>query len=127
VVTNVQEAEGLFDLILESVGGPSLAGAISKVAPNGTIVMFGYSSREETPISFPNFAEHAGARLIAFFVYRSGTPASMGEDLARLVSLVAAGKLTPEIGLEDSWHNVYRATTALRDRKVNGKAVFHVG
>ncbi len=127
VVTNIQEAGGLFELILESVGGPSLAGAISKVAPNGTIVMFGYSSREETPISFPNFAEHAGTRLIAFFVYRSGTPASMGEDLARLVSLVAAGKLTPEIGLEDSWHNVYRATTALRERKVNGKAVFHVG
>lgn len=127
VVTNIQEAGGLFELILESVGGPSLAGAISKVAPNGTIVMFGYSSREETPISFPNFAEHAGARLIAFFVYRSGTPASMGEDLARLVSLVAAGKLTPEIGLEDSWHNVYRAATALRERKVNGKAVFHVG
>ena len=36
-------------------------------------------------------------------------------------------KLTPEIGLEHSWHNVYRATTALHDRKVNGKAVFHIG
>jgi NADPH:quinone reductase len=127
VVANIQEAEGLFDLILESAGGASLAGAISKVAPGGTIVMFGNSSREQTPISFPNFAGHAGARLLAFFVYESGTPASMGVDLAKLVSLVAAGKLTPEIGLEDSWHNVYRAAVALRDRKVNGKAVFHVG
>ncbi len=126
IVTNIQEAEGLFDLILESVGGQSLAGAISKVAPGGTIVMFGFTSREQTPISFPNFGGHAGARLLAFFIYESGTPASMGVDLAKLVSFVAAGKLTPDIGFEDSWRNLYRATSALRGRNVNGKAVFHV-
>ena len=126
LVENIQAAEGLFDLILESAGGSSLAGAISKVAPGGTIVIFGNSSREQTPISFPNFAGHAGARLLAFFIYESGTPASMGIDLAKLVSLVSSGKLKPEIGLEDSWRNVYRAITALRDRKVNGKAVFHI-
>jgi len=127
VVTNIQEAEGLFDLILESVGGSSLMGAISKVAPGGIIVMYGMTSREETSLNFANFAGHAGARLLAFFIYESGTPASMGVDLATLVSLVASGKLTPEIGLEDSWHNLYRAATVLRDRNVNGKAVFHIG
>jgi len=116
----------LFDLILESAGGSSLAGAISKVAPGGTIVVFGNTSREETPVSFSNFAGHAGARLLAFFIYESGTPASMGVDLATLVSLVASGKLTPEIGLEDRWHNLYRAATVLRDRNVNGKAVLHI-
>jgi NADPH2:quinone reductase len=126
IVTNIQASEGLFDLILESVGGTSLTGAMSKVVPGGTIVVFGNSSREQSPISFANFAGHAGARLLAFFIYESGTPASMGIDLATLVSLVASGKLTPEIGLEDSWHNLYRATTALRERNVNGKAVFHI-
>jgi NADPH2:quinone reductase len=126
VVTNIQEAEGVFDLILESVGGASLMGAISKVAPGGIIVVFGNTSREETPISFANFAGHAGARLLVFFVYESGTPASMGIDLATLVSLVASGKLTTEIGLEDSWHHLSRAVTVLRDRNVNGKAVLHV-
>jgi NADPH:quinone reductase-like Zn-dependent oxidoreductase len=126
VVANIQEAEGLFDLILESVGGSSLAGAISKVAPGGTIAVFGNTSREETSLNFANFAGHAGARLLAFFIYESGTPASMGVDLATLVSLVASEKLIPEIGLEDSWHNLYRAATALRDRKINGKAVFHI-
>lgn len=116
----------MFDLILESVGGSSLAGAISKVAAGGTIVVFGNSSREDTPISFSNFAGHAGAGLPAFFVYNSGTPTSMCVDLGTLVSLVAAEKLTPEISLEDSWRNLYQATTALRDRKVNGKAIFHI-
>ena len=126
LVSNVREADGLFDLILESAGGASLSGAISKVAPGCTIVVFGNSSREETSISFSDFAGHAFARIIPFFVYLSGTPASMGEDLAKLVSMVASGKLKPEIGLEDSWHNVYKAAAALRDRKVNGKAVFRV-
>jgi len=126
VVTHIQEAEGVFDLILESVGGSSLAGAISKVAPGGTIAVFGNTSREETPLSFANFVGHAGARLVAFFIYESGTPASMGVDLATLVSLVASGKLTPEIGLEDSWRNLSRAATALRDRNVNGKVVLHI-
>ncbi len=125
-VSTTQEAEGVFDLILESAGGSSLAGAISKVAPRGTIVMFGNSSRQETPFNLANFVGHAEARLIAFFIYESGTPASMGVDLATLVSLVASGKLTPEIGLADSWHNLSRAITALRDRNVNGKAVLHI-
>ncbi len=125
-VTSIQEAEGVFDLILESAGGSSLAGAISKVAPQGTIVMFGNSSIQETPFNLANFVGHAEARLIAFFIYESGTPASMGVDLATLVSLVASGKLTPEIGLQDSWHNLSRAITALRDRNVNGKAVLHI-
>lgn len=125
-VSTIQEAEGVFDLILESAGGSSLAGAISKVAPRGTIVMFGNSSIQETPFNLANFVGHAEARLIAFFIYESGSPASMGVDLATLVSLVASGKLTPEIGLADSWHNLSPAITALRDRKVNGKAVLHI-
>lgn len=126
LVSNVREADGLFNLILESVGGASLSGAISKVTPGGTIVVFGNTSREETSISFSDFAGHAFAHIIPFFVYLSGTPASMGEDLAKLVSMVGSGKLKPEIGFEDSWHNLYKAAAALRDRKVIGKAVFHV-
>src|SRR5258706_9810551 len=126
VVTNIQEATGLFDLILESVGGASLAAAIRLVAPEGTLVMFGNSSGEDTTISFQSFVGHHGARLTPFFSYLAGPPASFGADLAVLVSLIEAGKLTPPIGLEDSWHNFGPATTALRDRQVQGKAVFHV-
>jgi len=126
VVTSIQEAQGPYDLILESVGGSSLAQAIRLVAPNGTIVMFGNSSGEQTPISFPAFAGHAGARLTGFFSYLSGEPASFGADLALLVSLIAADKLTPQIGLEESWHNLARALPALRERRVNGKAIFRV-
>lgn len=126
VVTSIEEAQGPYHLILESVGGASLAQAIRLVAPNGTIVLFGNSSGEQTPISFPAFAGHAGARLTGFFLSLSGDPASFGSDLALLVSLIAAGKLTPQIGLEESWHDLARALPALGERRVNGKAIFRV-
>lgn len=125
-VTKIDEAQGLFDLILESAGGASLATAIRLVAPNGTIVVFGNSSQEKTPISFSDFAGHAGARLQSFFSYLSGPPASFGADLALLVAQIERGKLTPQVGLEESWHNLAPALQALRERRVNGKAVFHV-
>ena len=50
VVESVDMAGGLFSLITESVGGKSLADAIERVAPGGTIVMFGSSSGELTHV-----------------------------------------------------------------------------
>jgi NADPH:quinone reductase len=126
VVTSIQEAQGPYDLILESVGGSSLEQAIRLIAPNGTIVLFGNSSGEQIPFSFPALAGHAGARLIVFFSYLAGDQASFGKDLALLVSLLAANKLSPQIGSEESWRNLARVLPALRERRVNGKAIFLV-
>src|SRR2546423_11089034 len=125
VITDIQEADGLFDLILESVGGSSLAAAVRLVAPEGTIIVFGNTSGEDTTINFQSFVGHQGARLTPFFSYLSGSPASFGIDLASLVSLIEEGKLKPHIGLEESWHKLGQTLAALRDRRVNGKAVFH--
>jgi hypothetical protein len=43
-----------------------------------------------------------------------------------LVSLVAAGKLHPQIGIEASWRDVAQVMEVLRERRVSGKAVFRV-
>ncbi len=125
VITDIQKADGLFDLILESVGGSSLAAAVRLVAPEGTIVVFGNTSGEDTTINFQSFVGHQGARLTPFFSYLSGSPASFGIDLASLVSLIEEGKLNPQIGLEESWLRLGQTAAALRDRQVNGKVVFH--
>jgi len=126
VVTNREDASGLFDLVLESVGGNMLAAALHLVAPHGTVVAFGSSSGESTSIGFGDFAGHEGARIQSFFSYYAGTPESYGEDLALLVSLIAAGKLHPQIGSEASWHELGQAVTALRERHIPGKAIFHI-
>lgn len=127
VVNEIGQAEGPFDLILESVGGPSLETAIRLVSPGGTVVIFGNSSNEAAPVSFGDFRGHAGARIEAFFVYESGEPPSFDEDLQLLADMVASGALHPQVGLAVPWTEANAAFAALADRKVNGKAVLLVG
>jgi NADPH:quinone reductase-like Zn-dependent oxidoreductase len=125
-VTSVDQASGLYDLILESVGGASLSHAVRKVAPGGTVVIFGNSAREQASLSFPDFAGHAGARIYAFFVYLSGEPPTFGEDLGFLATLVGDGRLVPQLGYRGSWRDLPAALHALRGRQVMGKVVLRV-
>ena len=126
VVHDPDQAEGPFDLILESAGGPSLEAAVRLVAPGGTIVVFGNSSDTPASISFGDFRGRAGARMVAFFVYESGEPPRFGSDLRLLADMVAEGKLHPSVGLEASWSDADRVFDALARRRVNGKAVLVV-
>ena len=128
VVTSMQEAENgkPFDLILESIGGETLARAIRVVAPDGLILVFGYSSQQDTTINFPMFAGHAGARIQSFFSYLAAPPEATGPDLSVLVSLIEQGKLKAEIGMEKSWTDLAAGVDALRNRQVSGKVVFDV-
>ncbi len=126
VITQIEQAQGLFDMILESVGGASLAAALNVVAPHGTVVSFGNSSGEDTPFNLYHLFGHEGMRLQTFFSYNPRTTTTISDDLTILVTLVAAGKLTAPIGLETNWHELTPALTALQGRQVQGKAVFHV-
>ena len=126
MVAGAADASGLFDVILESVGGSSMTAAIDRVAPAGLIVVFGNSSREPAQFDFAAFAAggHTDARIETYFSYRNESHA--GEDLAVLLDLVAAGRLTADIGLEAPWTELGAALDALRDRRVSGKAVLRV-
>lgn len=125
VVESIELAEGPFSLITESVGGQSLAHAIERVAPGGTIVMFGSSSGELTPIGFRQFVPgHEGARLQTFAYYTSGS--GIGADIASLLALVAAGRLETRVALNLPWTDIAQALDALRERRFSGKAVLTV-
>jgi len=121
--TDLQSLQGPFDLILESVGGESLTASLKNVARDGTVVLFGNSSGQESSVSFANFAGHAHAKLYAFFVYESGEPPTFGSDLALLASEIGAGRLNPQVGLEASWRDPLAALDALRERRLQGKVV----
>lgn len=120
------EQKKQYNLILESIGGSSLAAAIQLVAPNGIILIFGNTSREDTTVNFTSFAGHSGARIQGFFSYLAAPPEATGPDLSILVSLIEEGKLTPEIGMEKSWREAAQGIEALRNRQVSGKVVFTV-
>ena len=125
IVTNIEDAEGHFALILEAAGGASLTAAIARVAAGGIVVIYGNSSGESTPLNFRDFAEHQNARLQGFHYFTSEPEEKFGPDLALLVSLVADGSLKPRI-VEHDWHDIPAVGAQLLARGVAGKAVFHI-
>jgi NADPH:quinone reductase len=125
VVVGIENAEGRYDLILENAGGTSLAAALTKLAQYGTVVTFGNSAREPTTFNTSDFYFSSG-RLVGFFLLDpAGRPYTA--DLAYLAGLVGAGQLDPQIGLEASWRDAGRALKELRERRLPGKAVLHLG
>jgi NADPH:quinone reductase len=118
----------VFDVIVEGVGGGSLGAALQRVAPAGIVVNFASSDR--APAQFPArafFGRASGASLYGLLVFpelrRRGGAAGL---LGRLASLVAAGRLDPQVDLQASWRDPADAIHALLERRITGKAVLHV-
>lgn len=125
VVERLDDRVGTVDVALESVGGQTLAAAIARIAPQGTIVMFGNSSGEQTPIDvFAFVGGHEDARLQTYFSYRHEH--TVGANLATLLELVDHGDLRVEIGLHDRWDATEQALAALEQRRVTAKAVLTI-
>lgn len=118
----------VFDLILESGGGASLAAALTRVAADGTVVSFGNSSNEATTFDARSFYRRGGATLRGFFVTHELLEGRVGSGhLIHLAELVTTGRLRSEIDLGVPWTESASAISALLDRRVRGKAVLTIG
>jgi NADPH2:quinone reductase len=124
VITSLDDADGDFDLVLESIGGDALLAALRRTAPRGHLVLLGSSSGDPAPITISSFRAHARQTIHPFWVHGSGEP--VGEDLAVLARLTARGLVRPVVGWTASWDGLDEAMQALRDRRVAGKAVLRV-
>jgi NADPH:quinone reductase len=117
-----------FDVIVEGVGGASLGAALQRVASEGTVASF--ASSDPTPTEFPArdlFVGASGARLYGLYVFHElDRRGGAGAPLSRLLTLLAAGELDPQIDLEVSWREAGDAIRALTERRIAGKAVLHV-
>lgn len=125
----VLEPEGEpLDLILESVGGSSLAAALARVSADGTVVSFGNSSNERSSFDARAFYRRGEPTMRGLFVVhellegRLGTP-----QLGELVDLVVTGRLRTEVDLTVPWTEAATAVQALLERRVRGKAVLLIG
>ncbi len=103
VVSDIDDLRGRFDLILESVGGETLGRLVTRVDPQGTLVMFGNSSDELTTFNVRDVYNDALVRLQGFELFFGGDP--FGRDLGYLASLVADRKLDPQLGGEMPWRD----------------------
>jgi NADPH:quinone reductase-like Zn-dependent oxidoreductase len=126
VVSRVEDARGIFDVVLESVGDESLPAALAKVRPGGRLIWFGQASRTAPSIDFFSFFAGPKEATIEHFDY-TRSPRTYGEELAVLVRLVDTGRLHPEIGLLDDWSQAVPAIRALRGREVRGNIVLTIG
>jgi NADPH:quinone reductase len=123
VVVGMPES-GPYDVVLESVGGESLARALELIAGRGCVVSYGVSNGSSTTFDVGPFFRKGGPRLQGLYVFeeiahhRSGTL-----DLGYLAEQVGHGALQVEVGLTTSWRRPKAALDALMDRRVRGKAV----
>lgn len=118
-VPDVADADGPFDVVLESVGGPSLATALRKVEPGGLVLWFGQAGRTPAQLDFFDYFDQTGATL-RHFHYEDGPPA---RDLETLVRLVSRGALHPELGVVAGWEQTGAVLADLRECRITGNAV----
>jgi NADPH2:quinone reductase len=123
VVVGYQAVTGRYDLILESVGGESLGHLLTHVDPDGTLVMFGNSSRQPTTFNVLDVYLGGHVRLQGFTLFHKIPGDPPARDLAYLASLMAAGELDPQVAGEMPWKEMPRGLEQLRARSVPGKLV----
>ena len=116
-----------FDLVIDGVGGETLAAALACIARNGLIVSYGNSSGATTTFDVTEFYRQAGARLYGFqLMHEVARHASGSRDLGRLVEMVADGHLDLGMTREGSWTDAGSILTAFWERAIPGKAVLYI-
>jgi NADPH2:quinone reductase len=113
------------DAVIDNVGGPMLAAAVALLAEDGLALSVGQASGQRTVIDFEAERQRGGHRGVEVFTVGTGYT-GFGTDIEELARLVAAGRLDPQIGWQGSWDRAGEAATALRERRVAGKAVLEV-
>lgn len=119
---------GPYHLVVDSVGGKTLATAMGLLDEGGVCVSLGASGGNEAAFDVSRFYLTGRAALYGFILFdelKTVEPASLG--LARLASLIAQGKLTPRISVEAPWTQIADVARQLLDRRYPGKAVLHLG
>ncbi|MEK3871616.1 MULTISPECIES: zinc-binding dehydrogenase [unclassified Paenibacillus] len=117
---------GPYDLIIDSVGGDTLAALLPQLAPQGICVAVGFSSAPTATIDMMNLVTSGGRTLYGFFLGEELTRRSAADDLQLLARLAANGRLRPRIEVEAPWTEIGAVTRSFMDRKFSGKAVLRI-
>jgi NADPH2:quinone reductase len=117
---------GPFHLVSDGVGGHMLVSTLSLLARHGVCVNYGTTVDPEASFSSRVFFTAPGVCICGLILGDElrNEPASVG--LARLVTLVADGRLHPHIGVEAPWDQAADVARRLMNREFPGKAVLIV-
>lgn len=117
---------GDFDLIIDSVGGETLALATGVLATGGLCITIGATAGRDAAIDAAAFYQKQ-RRLKGFGLFPAIAAGRLPRaGLTRLLALAAAGRLVIEVGYRGDWTGIATATALLFDRGFKGKAVMKV-
>ncbi|GIO40222.1 oxidoreductase [Paenibacillus antibioticophila] len=117
---------GPYDLVIDSVGGNTLAALLPQLAPQGVCVALGFSSSNTATIDMMNLVTSGGKTLYSFFLGEEATRQAVADDLSLLARLVIEKRLIPRIEVEANWNDIATVARDLKERKFSGKAVLHI-
>jgi NADPH:quinone reductase-like Zn-dependent oxidoreductase len=118
-------AAGPFDHVLDGVGGNTLGAALESLAKNGTAVVYGPSGGFDIAFDVRAFYPTGGASLYGFILFHELLSNPAGVGLARLLRLLADGRLRAPIEIEGKLADIGDLAQRLEDRAFSGKAVVH--
>ncbi|WP_159620673.1 zinc-binding dehydrogenase [Arthrobacter zhaoguopingii] len=113
---------GIFDGVIDNVGGPALRDAFALLASNGTLVSVGRASGEDVVLSATDLQGDwggSGRTIRTFFMPEEGGP-DLQSDFEFLINLAATGRLHTNIGERVS---LSRGLDILRTGAWKGKLV----
>jgi NADPH:quinone reductase len=124
VVTDLAQLQPPLDLVLDSVGGESVARLATTLDLDGTLVVFGNSSNQPTTFrDIRDFYLGGYRRLQAFMLFHGFTADPPGRDLAHLAGLATRGLLEVDVDSVMDWTEIGEALRRLEERTVQGKIV----
>ncbi|GCF10711.1 zinc-binding dehydrogenase [Dictyobacter arantiisoli] len=119
-------AYGPYHLIIESLGGKTLAGVLPLLATGATCVTLGWSASVEATIDVSNLIRMGRTTISGLMFYAELDRRAASEDLAWLAQKVAEQQLRTPIEVEASWHEIGEVAQRLLQRQFTGKAVLHL-
>ena len=119
-------AYGPYHLIIESLGGKTLASALSLLATGATCVTLGWSASPEATMDVRDLIRTGRTTLYGLNLSEELDSHARSEDLAWLAQMVARQQLQTPIEVEASWHDIGEVAQRLLQRQFTGKAVLHL-
>jgi NADPH2:quinone reductase len=115
-----------FDVIVDVIGGASLAKAMTRLNRFGRLLVCGNSSEGTTQFAPRDFYLQHGASMHGFHLLAELEYRPAADGLRALAALLAEGTLRNWIGLSVSWTDIASAARAYLAREIGGKAVLTI-